>query len=292
MVFLHRTVVDFLRDNSATLSIEKHAPSHFSDEGFLIELLKLRCIYRLRDGSMDCVFSSDLLEMIWRFLKETNTLEMHQTWLFAYAEITLENFRARCDCLGIYHLDTGTCSLAAWCAISGLHGHLLQIAQDLPHHVILKREFGADFLDLALDELENICTRNVTVARLICQALEYGCDPNASFTPSDQMSFCRRTKWETWLRSEFLRSQKYSQATERETTANTNMGASPDTTCQQFPKNSSMIELFLRHGADPRCMPCITDHQQVLSNGIARHATFHRADRIPDPTSKPPDRLF
>ena len=252
VAFLHRTVSDFLRDNSATLPIEEHAPGHFSDENFLLELLKLRCVSRLREGHMNCLSSQDLLGSIFLFLVLTPAAERDQSWLLTCQQLVLESFQTRCNCYGLDHMQTG----AILCFRFGFYKYLFQAAQDMPHQTSRSLEFfPTTFLDLALSAPGNIGSHNFTVTSLLYQALGRGCDPNASLRrPSGR---CKQTIWEEWLRSEYLRSQEYSQATRRETTAFSNGGASPGTTCEQIQENSSIIELLLRHGANPHCMPCV-----------------------------------
>jgi hypothetical protein len=153
--FLHRTVFDFLRENPASLPIEKHAPGHFSDEGFAMDLLKLRCICRLREIDEDCVSSQTLLGDILNF-QHRLTLEIHQPWLLACESTVLDTFRTRCSCLGLSHLSNEY--FAARCASSGLHIYLLETAQDMPHHALTDTitidRYHYDYPTLALLGLE------------------------------------------------------------------------------------------------------------------------------------------
>ena len=258
VAFLHRTVFDFLRENSASLPIEQHAPGHFSDQDFIINLTKLRCISRLREDGMDCRSLDVLLESVLRFFKYTTDLELHQSWLLACEEIVLENFQTRCDCLGLGHLST--VHLARLCAELGLHRYLFEPAQDMPQNAVYRGAiYEHDLLELALVELGKPGTRKATVMPLFNQALECGCDPNAHFEKEIRKTYCRKTKWERWLSSEYLRLQQRDRAAPTETIAHRDMAAK-GTASPRLLENSSIIVNLLRHGADPHCMPCTTNH--------------------------------
>jgi hypothetical protein len=142
--FLHRTVFNFLCDNPVSLPIEKHAPGHFSDEGFATDLLKLRCICRLREDVLQCTLSRDLLEKILGVFRHTTALETHQPWLLACESIVLETFQARCHCLGLHHL--ARFQFANDCAILGLHRYLLETNQDMQIQAVSSQRYhGMDF---------------------------------------------------------------------------------------------------------------------------------------------------
>jgi hypothetical protein len=257
VVFIHRTAFDFLRDNPASLPIEKHAPRHFSDEGFVMDLLQLRCICRLRELGMDCMSSRGLLRDILGFQVET-ALEIDQQWLLACESTVLESFQTRCNCLGLEHLGY---RLAENCASSGLHRCLLETAQDMPLEALSSRDgYDYDYLAMALHELEGADTRNVSTIRLLNQALGCGCDPNVPLIKTDEGNPCEQSKWERWLHAQYLYSQQHSQVS-RGDRAHQSTCATKDIDCQRIRENASIIELLLRHGADPNCTPCKTDHQ-------------------------------
>jgi hypothetical protein len=257
--FLHRTVFDFLCDNAASLHIEEHAPGHFSDEGFAMDLLKLRCICRLREHDMGC-------EWVWEWLKytlasfgDTTALEIHQPWLLAVESAVLETFHNRCVCLGLRHSDETF--LAKKCATLGLHRYLLETAQDMPHGAFCQhRSDGCDHLELALLEVERAGTRKATTIPLLRQALECGCDPNVTFNRHRTKYSCGQSKWEIWLHTECIYTQQHSRVV-RGDRAHQSTCATKDIDCQRIRENAYIIKLFLRHGADPSCTPCTTDHQ-------------------------------
>jgi hypothetical protein len=255
--FLHRTVLDFLCDNAASLPIEKHAPSHFSDEGFTMDLLKLRCICQLRETGMDCELSLLLLDVILRFLNGT-ALEIQRQWLLACESTVLDSLRTRCKCLGLEHLVNRI--FVKDCVSSGLHRILLEPAKDMPHVAIFQNYLHKqDCLELALLELSKPGTRKATATGLLRQALWCGCDPNASFGRDGPEKSCRQSKWERWLNAEYLYSRQHS----RVTRAHQSTGATKDIDCQRIQENATIIELLLRHGANPNCTPCTTDHQSA-----------------------------
>jgi hypothetical protein len=277
--FLHRTVFDFLCDNAASLHIEEHAPGHFSDEGFAMDLLKLRCICRLRDISGDCESSQDLLQRILYFLNgsaleihQRCALEIHQRWLLACESTVLDTFRTRCNCLVLSHL--GHTSFARHCASSGLHRYLLETAKDMPHGAFFRGDpIMLDHLWLALLELEKAGTRKATATSLLRQALGYGCDPNVSFYAACPDLYCRQSKWERWLRVQYLYSHNRVANGDR---AHQSTGVTKDIDRHQTQENASIIELFLRHGADPNCTPCTTDHQlERTCSPTAFHDILH-----------------
>jgi hypothetical protein len=268
--FLHRTAFDFLCENAANLPIEKHAPGHFSDDGFAMDLLKLRCICRLREPDIDCTSSRVLLGQILLQQRvrprDTTALEneIHQAWLLACESAVLETFRTRCNCLGVHHLDSKL--VAEDCAVWGLHRCLLEIAQDMPHEALIQRDSNRyDYLWLALLELEKAGNRKATAISLLNQALWCGCDPDVSarqvsVRTGDLEIPCGQSKWQRWLQVEYLYFQQHSRAAKGDG-AHQSTGAARDVGCQRMRENASIVELLLRHGANPNCTPCTADHQ-------------------------------
>jgi hypothetical protein len=261
--FIHRTAFDFLCDNPASLPIKKHAPRHFSDEGFAMDLLKLRCICRLREIGMDCLSSRDLLGKMSSFqarLQDETALEIQQQWPLACESTVLETFQTRCTCLGLKHLSH---RIADICASSGLHRYLLETVQDMPYEAVFQRgSYGDehDYLALALLELEKADNRKASTIRLLTQALKCGCDPNVSFLPDRPKYPCGQSKWEQWIHVQYLYSQQHIRAS-RGDKAHQSIGVTKDINCQRIRENASIIEFLLQHGADPSYAPCTTDHQ-------------------------------
>jgi hypothetical protein len=96
---------------------------------------------------------------------------------------------------------------------------------------------------------------------LLNQALGFGCDPNVSFATYQVKNKCRQTTWEHWLHEQYLYSQRrHSRAARRGDGAHQSIDAAQDIACQRIQENVSIIDSFLRHGADPLCTPCTTDH--------------------------------
>jgi hypothetical protein len=260
--FMHRTIFDFLRDNPTSLPIEKYAPRHFSDEDFAMDLLKLRCICRLRENIMDCTSSGRLLEAILVFSRHGTDPEIHKPWLLACESTLLETYQTRCDCLGLQHLNTR--AFAEYCAVLGLHRCLLDTVQNMPHEAVSRRKNSSekeDYLTLALLALEVADTRKVTAIHLLNQALECGCDPNVSLWTDDFDDRCRQTRWERWLQVQYLDSQRRSRAARRGDEAHQSIDAAQDIACKRIQENASIIDLLLRHGTNPDCTICAADHQ-------------------------------
>jgi hypothetical protein len=258
--FMHRTIFDFLCDNPTSLPIEKHAPGHFSDKDFAVNLLKLRCICRLREDGMSCTSSNELLHDIFLFF-DTTTLETHQPWLLACESAVLETFRAGCDCLGLQHMGT-TSLFARHCARSGLYRYLLDAAENMPHEAVrLGQIYKYDYLVLALLEPEKADTRQATAMLLLNQALRCGCDPNVSLRANQTGHTRRQTKWEHWLHERYLYSQKHSRAARSKDRAHHSIDATQKIACRRTRENAVIIDLLLRHGAGTNCTPCTTDHR-------------------------------
>jgi hypothetical protein len=230
--FIHRTAFDFLCDNPAGLPIEKH---HFSDESFAMDLLKLRCICRLREILM--------------FNQDTTDLEIHQPWLLACESTVLEIYRTGCNCLGLRHLSYFWFARA--CAIQGLHKYLLETAQDMPHVAVSQCDrHPGNYLALATLALQETDTREATAMLLLNQALGFGCDPNVSFATYQVRNNCGQTTWEHWLHEQYLYSQRrHSRAARRGDGAHQSIDAAQDIACQRIQENVSIINSFLRHGA-------------------------------------------
>jgi hypothetical protein len=257
--FFHRTVFDFLFDSSASLPIEKHAPGHFSDEGFAMDLLKSRCICRLREHGIGCTSSHGLLFSIFLFFVDKSSIEVHRPWLLACESFVLETFQTECDCLGLQHLNSSF--FAEFCANQGLHKYLLETARDMPHGAISQSSgHGHDYLSMAIRTLQQAGTReeSATGMLLLSQALEGGCDPNVVLRAYHSGGTCRHTKWEDWLRVQYLYSQ-HSRVARGDKTHQV-IGAFKDVDCQRVRKNAAIINSLLRHGADPNCTPCTADH--------------------------------
>ncbi|KAM0689806.1 hypothetical protein Q7P36_010677 [Cladosporium allicinum] len=130
----------------------------------------------------------------------------------------------------------------------------------MPHEALSGRDLDRyDYLTLALLELEKPGTRTATAIRLLRQALVGGCDPNASYQ-NPSANPCGQSKWERWLRAQYVSSQRHSRASKGDK-VHQSTGVTKDIDCQRIRENASIIELLLRHGADPNCTPCTTDHR-------------------------------
>jgi hypothetical protein len=235
VAFLHRTVFDFLRDSSASLTIKKHAPEHFSHGDFLAKLAKLRYVCRLREAWIDCQSSYDMFDTVLRQVEDANPSHTHQPWFLACEDMMVEAFRNRCVCLSLDHV-LGLFR-AKRCGELGRHGFCSQ--EDMPHEAGCRGpSLHYEHLDGATIQLKWSGAPKVAVVELLSQALEYGCDPNESAGLYFRGDSCEQTKWERWLSSAYLGLQQSGRV-----------------------GNVPIIESLLRHGANPHAMPCTTLHR-------------------------------
>jgi hypothetical protein len=129
----------------------------------------------------------------------------------------------------------------------------------MPHEAVCQRDSdpNSDYLALAL-----LDTRRASTIHLLNQALGCGCDPNVDLVTGFLENPCGQSTWELWLHVQYLYSQQHSRPA-RGDGAHQSMGATKDIDCQRIRENAYIIELLLRHGADPNCAPCTTDHHQL-----------------------------
>jgi hypothetical protein len=256
--FLHRSVCEFLRENSASLQIEHHAPRHFSHTDFIVDLTKLRCICHLREAWMDCQSLEEPLEKMLAFFNKGTEQRAHMPWLLSCEDIVLEIIQTRCNCLGLMHLDRP--HLTKLCARSGLERCLLETAKLMPHRVFAPRRRNHDYLGLALFTAarEKLGSRKGAAVPLLYQALEHGCDPNLALNLTREQAHHGQTKWEEWLRAEYQISEQLRQRT------GTGEGSleGPDAAdlTDRLQENALIVDSLLRHGADPYSTPCTAEH--------------------------------
>jgi hypothetical protein len=96
---------------------------------------------------------------------------------------------------------------------------------------------------------------------LLDQALGFGCDPNVSVCADQSECTCRQTKWENWLHEEYLYSEQRSRTARRGDRTHQSIHPAKDVACHRIQANGSIVDLLLRHCADPNCTPCTADHQ-------------------------------
>jgi hypothetical protein len=95
--------------------------------------------------------------------------------------------------------------------------------------------------------------------RLLYHLLQCGADPNQHISSTNLPGACRRTVWQDWLRSVYLRLKRHDR---QEQTLKTSTGAS--VSLQHVKRQvSDIIAALLRQGADPTCKLCISIHNDA-----------------------------
>lgn len=134
--FLHRTVSDFLLNDRVKLTIEHEAPNHFNDEGFLVELRKLRYGCLLRETTITCREAE---------LKFTDMLEIYANhveqpaWLHHCETLLITRYKHLCKCHGSEHIlldRRGLFDIVYSSTRFKVLDYLVTIAKTWPHHVI------------------------------------------------------------------------------------------------------------------------------------------------------------
>jgi hypothetical protein len=269
--FLHRTVFDFLTDKKADVTLENDVPAHFSDENFIFELAKLRCICILREARTESYAILHALDRILQPFQSVTHLDANALWLLTCESLTIlqmQKVPGYRDEGGLHRQGMPT-----RCVKAGLSKTVLEIYKHMPCLVHTRHYHSLDLLIellLAATKLD-IRSPELMLYRYI---MEHGCNPNASvgnwpylwseryrFSPENHdfdtgggFDWCARTTWQAWLGEAYLQTQQRANA--------------------ELPRQTSrlldmrkqwlgvLVDLLLRHGADPRCTIFITDHEE------------------------------
>jgi hypothetical protein len=266
--FLHRTVFDYLSQNEIRLRLEQQAPSHFSGQGFLLNLAGLRCICLLSGAHASCDLALNVLDKVLIYLENNRELFGNKLWFSMCESLAITKFRTGCNCFGLDHINIGFCGRYINTGRSDL---LIQSTMTLPHKLIKTALGKGPRANSLLGEIlqvakgDTIGTPGVTWLRHI---LECGSDvdlrvegwPDDGLYCKDVELDCRwrgRTYWKAWLRETYL------DLTEERRRAKTAERDDAGSRVSDRKVNASTIaKVLLSYGADPRCAPCIADHSQ------------------------------
>jgi hypothetical protein len=274
--FLHRTVYDFLTDQKAVVTLDENVPAHFSYEDFIFELAKLRCICILRDGRTKCYKILYTLDDILYAFQDVTHLDANASWLLTCESLTILQMQKALACCGQGHPHRH--GMPARCVKAGLGETVLEIYKDMPFLVHTRDYYSLDLLGDLLDVATNIDIRSPELM-LYRGIMEHGCNPNASvgecprwwrkrypFSPEDNLTkidWCARTTWQAWLGEAYLQTQRR---------ANTELSGQTSRVLEmQKQWLGALVDLLLRHGADPRCTICITDHEDDPAGSRRKH---------------------
>jgi hypothetical protein len=266
--FLHRTVFDFLTDKKADIALEEDAPAHFSDENFLFNLAKLRCICILREARTEVYAIISALNHILHVFQNVSHLDKNASWLLACESLTILQLQR----VHGYRGQGVTYSYLwpALCVKAGLGKTVLEFYKHVPAFVHTKYNCDLDLLGELLQAATNADIRSPDIALYRC-IMEHGCNPNAHidvwpihgsfrrpFGWEDpnyrDLEWCVRTTWQAWLGEAYLKTRRRVIAG-----SSAQIDRVLDMQKQWF---GTVVDLLLRHGADPSCTICITDHEE------------------------------
>lgn len=263
--FCHRTVFDFLNDGKVNATLKENAPSHFSDEEFIINLAKLRCVCILRKDRTDHPIAESVLEEILRVYRDMIHLDMHASWLLTCESLTISQMQKQVEFSTHATLDK---EMEALCAKAGLNKFVVEVYKHMPFYALVRGHARLDLLGTLLQVTANSDIRSPDL-ELYRYVMELGCDPNTpigawpysqgdwySFGSKDyrKIDWCLRTTWQAWLGEAYVQTQRRVNAEVSE-----HISTSLDMQKQWL---GSLVELLLQYGADPRCTVCITDHRE------------------------------
>lgn len=284
--FLHRTVFDFLCEANMIDFLDQHAPGHFSNEDFAANLARIRCICLLSRDNASREWSMEVLESAYackaRFWRRDQS---DVDWFAAIESLTLKQINnGKCDCFGLRHVPSE--HFFSFCIYAGRYHFLIESTASMPHHVFRRSKYealGPNMLGRLFAAATDIDIGDSGVL-LLRRLLEYGCH---SFSLVEgwpswrtlELGWCERTCWEALLGRLYIQlhracrvieEDKEIEDKERESTALRRRAV-------------TIMELLLRHGANPSCSPCIMDHGEALGTGLG-------CCRIP--LSVPLERIF
>jgi hypothetical protein len=153
---------------------------------------------------------------------------------------------------------------------AGLGKIVLEFYKHVPALVHIKFDDDLDLLGKLLQTATNADVRSPDIALYRC-IMEHGCNPNAHIYVwlidwSDrhpfgseeanlrELDWCVRTTWQAWLGEAYLQTQRRVIA-----------GSSAQIDRVLYMQKQwfgAVVDLLLRHGADPSCTICITDHEE------------------------------
>ena len=266
--FLHRTVFDFLTDKKADVALEEDAPAHFSDENFLFNLAKLRCICILREARTEVEAITRTLDHILQVFQNVSHLDKNASWLLACESLTILQLQKVHGFRGQGATYNG--NMPSRCVKAGLGKFVLEFYKHVPAFVHTKPDDGLDLLGELLQAATNADVRSPDIALYRC-IMEHGCNPNAHVDEwpthwSQRRPFgskehynrgfewCVRTTWQAWLGEAYLQTQRRVIAG-----SSAQIDRVLDMQKQWF---GTVVDLLQRHGADTSCTSCITDHEE------------------------------
>ena len=265
--FLHRTVSDFLTDKHTDASLEEEMPAHFSDGDFVLNLAKLRCVCILREPEANSRAVASALYRILLTFQHSSHLDAHASWLLTCESLTILQMQKVRDrgASPFFH------RMPARCVKAGLGKTVIEMYKYLPSFVYSRAGFQLDTLGEILYAATNTDIRSPDLL-LYRWIMEQGCNPNAHiqnwphwwsqrylFDPEDRdihFDWCARTTWQAWLGEAYLQIQRRGESVDAASTGQ--IGNMLDKQKQWL---GALVDLLLRHGADPHCTICITDHE-------------------------------
>jgi hypothetical protein len=272
--FIHRTAFDFLTDKKTHAALEENVPGHFSDPDFISNLAELRCMFIVRQ---DRIYRDDMLsslDIILQFYQTWPHLDVYVPWLLTCESLTISQLQKhRADALR--RPENHNPGMPARCVKAGLGRVVLEMYKHKPHKAIVRELIlckcdHADLLGHILQVTTIIESQHPDPA-LFRHVLEIGCDANALLGrwPNfwrqgdlfgseyisldgrfDDLERCSRTAWQAWLGEAYLLTQRPVSAEFSERLEERKLWF------------GVLVDLQLRHGADPRTTICITDHDK------------------------------
>jgi hypothetical protein len=273
--FLHRTVFDYLSENMIRLSLEQQAPSHLSENDFMLNLARLRCICLLKGAHTSCSLALNLLDKVLLYSQHDKVLDVSTSWFSSCEALAITKFKTHCTCFGLAH--KGLCISDGYRS-AGRSNFLIQSTRIMPFQMMITTTNAANQHDLSfLGRILQVAASGAVEAScvaLLRHVLEHGshadflvqCWPDVQkrgldaqdgdvAMPGRSFSWCDRTYWEAWLSETFIDIMKAGQKTRMAEQEDVG-GRTPDRRYHV----SMVAELLLYHGADPCCTPCIADH--------------------------------
>ncbi|KAM0715534.1 hypothetical protein Q7P37_009032 [Cladosporium fusiforme] len=132
--FLHRTVIDFLRDDGINTLIEEKSPDHFACMDFLTELHKLRAMCLCCEEQKGCKLAEQSFQEIICACQAQRSTSCIMEFASACEALVIQRFNSACKCLDRGHLwYLGDSSIIDSCVEMGLTGYLSTVVHARPH---------------------------------------------------------------------------------------------------------------------------------------------------------------